>query len=304
MKRTSARPVACPDLVYRVLDTRACRKAASVRIFSIVPPAAPGSPTQAAPSPCDRVRSLVARQARVTATRLGADPAATERQTLAEFDLQAGPHPATAFGIRGWAREKAEVLAASAVVRRKAFHAAALGHRAERAGTTPDDVAQEVTIRFHKSPPRRPWVRALLLSWAGTVSCRLLVDGVRRGSRDVKNETNAELDRAVREAAGADALHLLSVARDWHRIGKELGAPDSSLARLFELLLEAPDASGAELAEALATSTGYVHKLKRKLRRKVTQLWRMGLIDLQPSKTHSSSLATPTVVSLGNGAQP
>ena len=283
-------------LTQRILDARTCRKPARTCSLALVPPLANPSSALPPPIPCERVLALVARQARAVAERLGATPASVERQTLEKYREPNRVLPSTAFKIRAWASQEALRIAASEVVYKRALLAALRESRAARIGISPEDIAQDVVERFLKTPPDKPWIKPVLLSWAGKAAIHRLADNARHMAIVANHERQVVTghDPAVQGAAPPNALEMAVVSHDRQRIQDgldRLGGPSSKLAQLFGLLQQSPDATSRELAEKLGIRTAYVQKLKNKLCRKVKEISRRGLIDLQPKRP-------------GNGSQP
>jgi DNA-directed RNA polymerase specialized sigma24 family protein len=287
----------CPakhrPLTQRILDARTCRKPARACSLALVPPMVNCLPALSAPIPRARVLALVARQARVVAERLGATPTTVEIQTLELCNDPSKGLPSTAFKIRAWGSREALRIAASEVVYTRARLASLRENRAARIGVSPEDIAQDVVERFLDTPPKEPWVKPVLLAWAGKTAVRRLVDNARHEDVVANHERQvvAGQDPVVQGAAPANALELAVVSQDRKRIQDRLGKPSSRLAKLFRLLQECPDATSRELAEKLGIRPAYVQRLKNRLRRKVKEISRLGLIDLQPKRP-------------GNGLQP
>jgi DNA-directed RNA polymerase specialized sigma24 family protein len=248
------------------------------------------------------LQAIVVRQARLMA-RLGhlpEDPLG--QQVLAAYRKDPISSNEDPFAVRAWARGAVFAIAGDAIAYHRALRVAGRSGSAERARLSPEDVAQEIRIRWLEVPPGQFKKVRQLQAWAGTVAINFIIDRARRekiaGSK--QKQFPKDLVSSTMSEPPLDPMRLLADGRDFPRqaavIAAHLGERDSVLVRLFwfltlSALTGSPDTTSKELARLLGTTPGYVDKMKLILRRRLRELKQTGTTDwdVPPDKPPRSS---------------
>jgi DNA-directed RNA polymerase specialized sigma24 family protein len=273
----------------------ACLKPERTCSLSAVPP----HPSQ---SRRDRLQAIVVRQARLMA-RLGhlpEDPLG--QQVLAAYRKDPISNSEDPFAVRAWARKTAFGIAGDAIAHHHALRVASRSGSANRAGLSPEDVAQEICTRRLAVPPGQFKTVRQLQAWAGTAAINFIIDWVRKDriARRYWEQFPGDFASSTQSEPPLEPLRLLADGRDFPRqatvVAAHLGERDSVLVQLFWLLTQSaltgsPDTTSKELARLLETTPGYVDKMRLVLRRRLRELKQTGTTewDVPPDEPPSPS---------------
>ena len=273
----------------------ACLKPERTCSLSAVPP----HPSQ---SRRDRLQAIVVRQARLMARfgHLPEDPLG--QQVMAAYRNSPMSNSEAPFAVRAWARGAVFAIAGDAIAYHRALRVAGRSGSADRAGLSPEDVAQEVRTRWLAVPPGQFKTVRQLQAWAGTTAKNFIIDCARKKilADRLPKQFPDDFASSTMSEPPLDPVRLLANGRDFPRqatvIAAHLGEPDSVLVRLFWFLtLSAltgwPDTTSKELAPLLGTTPGYVDKMRLVLRRRLRELKQTGTTewDVPPDEPPSSS---------------
>jgi DNA-directed RNA polymerase specialized sigma24 family protein len=273
----------------------ACLKPERTCSLSAVPP----HPSQ---SRRDRLQAIVVRQARLMARfgHVAEDPLG--QQVLAAYRKDPISNNEDPFAVRAWARGTAFAIAGDAIAYHHALRVAIRSGSAERAGLSPEDVAQEIRIRWLAVPPGQFKQVRQLQAWAGTAAINFIIDRARHVdmARRYRQRFPGDFPSSTQSEPPLDPVRLLADGRDFPRqaavIAAHLGERDSVLVRLFwfltlSALTGSPDTTSKELALLLGTTPGYVDKMKLILRRRLREMKQTGTTewDVPPDEPPSSS---------------
>ena len=279
----------------RRLRRVACLKLEHAYSLSAVPP----HPSQ---SRRDRLQAMVVRQARLMARlgHLAEDPLG--QQVLDAYRNSPVSNSEDPFAVRAWTRRTAFAIAGDAIAYQRALHVASRSGSAERAGLSPEDVAQEVRTRWLEVPPGQFKTVRQLQAWAGTTAKNFIIDGARKKilAERLRTQFPEDFTRSTMSEPPLDPVRLLADGRDFPRqasvIAAHLGEPDSIIVRLFCLLTLAaltgcPDTTSKKLARLLGTTPGYIDKMRLVLRRRLRELKQTGTTewDVPPDEPPSPS---------------
>jgi RNA polymerase sigma-70 factor (ECF subfamily) len=125
--------------------------------------------------------------------------------------------------------------------------------RQTRDGARSEDLVQQTFLQIHRA--RATFLPgAEVLPWAFAIARRLMIDGFRRGRREVLEETEARDDRPATEPAADDLVQAQELAT---RIRRELARLPETQRVAFELVKE-EGLSLAEAAQVLGTTVAAV----------------------------------------------
>jgi DNA-directed RNA polymerase specialized sigma24 family protein len=224
------------------------------------------------------------------------------QQVLAAYRKDPISNNEDPFAVRAWTRRTAFAIAGDAIAYHHALRVAGRSGSADRARLSPEDVAQEIRIRWLEVPPGQFKKVRQLQAWAGTVAINFIIDRARREkiASSKQKQFPKDLVSSTMSEPPLDPVRLLADGRDFPRqaaaIAAHLGERDSVLVRLFWFLTLStltgwPDTTSKELAGLLGTTPGYVDKMRLVLRRRLRELKATGATewDVPPDEPPSPS---------------
>ncbi len=248
----------------------------------------------AQPTPAELL-ALVEAEARGVARQgdVPAEPVIVAVQ--AAFRLWPAANHAKPEEVKAWARQTALVVAGERISHQHALKVAERERRAERAGTSPEDVAQHVSLRWFEQPPSRfdsvPGIKA----WAGQVAIRHIIDQARRQRLRQRAE-----DRAHETSTSLHALPPKSVqdlAAEHHDvyvkctiIAAHLGPPRSKVVRQFWIEVVASmmgiyPIDAETLAKILDTTPNTIYQNRARIREVTRELHEAFIINFSDLDT-------------------
>ncbi|MBN2576076.1 MAG: hypothetical protein JXP73_16050 [Deltaproteobacteria bacterium] len=237
-----------------------------------------------------RLTAIVAEQVRAVASDGKVPAAPLQEQVVACLAEWPGAACAPEAEVRAWAIDKALALGGESMAHQRALEVAKRQGSAERAGVSPEDVAQHVCQRWHETLPGPFATAGRLRAWAAKVALNCICSSARHLKVVRKTEKRpdevalgshaarpADMERTTIEAHDV-RVQVCTIARHLRRLGEKVARQFAVQFRV-QVLGEGPR-SAAELADAIDIAVSTVYKNRSAIRRVVRDLQRAGVIDL------------------------